>query len=80
MIKSGLFLVSSNTDLVPVESVESNNDDSKLAALKAELEKCSEINKAYKRIDCEKPIDKEIILYKYKVDAESFVLGPIIYY
>ena len=50
MIKSGLVSVSSNTDLVPVESVESNNDDSKLAALKAELEKSLKSTKHAKEL------------------------------
>ena len=50
MIKSGLISVSSNTDLVPVESVESNNDDSKLAALKAELEKALKSTKHTKEL------------------------------
>jgi len=59
---------------------ESHNDDSKLAALEAELEKCSEIVKAYMRIDCEKPIDKAIMLYKYQTDSEHFDLGPITYH
>ncbi|NND87211.1 MAG: peptidase, partial [Nitrosopumilus sp.] len=54
--------------------------DSELAALEAELEKCSEITKAYKRLDCEKPIKAEIKLYQYKAGAEKFVLGPITYY
>ncbi len=80
LIKSGLISVSVDSEPIQVESVQSNTDDSELAALEAELEKCSEIVKAYKRIDCEKPIDKEIVLYKYKADAESFVLGPITYH
>ncbi len=54
--------------------------DSKLAALKAELEKCSEITKAYKRIDCEKPVKHAITVHQYKQDSEKFVVGPITYY
>ncbi|QLH04740.1 peptidase [Nitrosopumilus oxyclinae] len=79
LIKSGLISVSVNSVPVQVAPVESNSD-SKLAALEAELEKCSEILKAYKRIDCEKPIDKAIMLYKYKTNAEHFDLGPITYH
>ena len=62
---------------------ESNTDestDSELAALQAELEKCAEITKAYKRLDCEKPIEKAITLHNYKTNAEHFVLGPITYH
>jgi len=80
LIKSGLISVSVDSEPVQVASPQSNTNDSGLAALEAELEKCSEIVTAYKRIDCEKPIDKEIMLYKYKADAEHFVLGPITYH
>ena len=80
LIKSGLISVSVDSEPIQVESVQSNTDDSELAALEAELEKCSEIVKVYKRIDCEKLIDKEIMLYKFKTDAESFVLWPITYH
>jgi len=80
LIKSGLISVSVDSEPVKVTSPQSNTNDSGLAALEAELEKCSEIVIAYKRIDCEKPIDKEIMLYKYKADAEPFNLGPITYY
>ena len=80
LIKSGLISVSVDPEPIQVESVQSNTDDSGLAALEAELEKCSEIVTAWKRIDCEKPIDKEIMLYKYKADAEHFDLGPITYH
>ena len=54
--------------------------DSELVALEKELEKCAEITKAYKRIDCEKPIKKAISLYNYKLNADSFAVGPIVYY
>ena len=59
---------------------ESTNVDSELTALQAELEKCSEVKTAYKRIDCEKPVEKKMNLYKYKKDGQSFDLGPITYY
>jgi hypothetical protein len=80
LMKSGIISVSVDSEPVPVTSTPSNTDDSELAALEAELEKCSEIVTAWKRIDCEKPIDKAIMLYKYKTDAEHFDLGPITYH
>ena len=80
LIKSGLISVSADSELTESVPVESTNTDSKLAALQAELEKCSEIVKAYKRIDCEKPLNKAIDLYKYQTDAERFDIGPITYY
>ena len=80
LIKSGLISISTDSEPVQTASAESTNNDSKLAALEAELEKCSEIVKAYKRIDCEKPVNKAIELYKYQTDAERFDVGPITYY
>ena len=58
----------------------SSSDDPVLAELEAELEKCSEIVKAYKRIDCEKPIKQEILVHSYKTGAELMKVGPINYW
>lgn len=78
LMSTGLISVSAT---IQTESVTPKpNSDSKLAQLESELEACSEITKAYKRIDCEKPIKKAIELYQYKMNAQSFVVGPITYY
>ena len=79
LIKSGLISVSA-IESAQTSSVDSSSDNSKLSSLEAELEKCSEIVKAYKRIDCEKPLNKAIMLYKYQTNAENFKIGPITYY
>jgi len=74
-------LISVILDEKPQQMIsESQTTDSKLAALEAELDKCSEIVKAYKRIDCEKPIKKAITLHNYQMNAEKFIVGPITYY
>ena len=80
LMKTGLISVILNEKPEEMISPEPQNTDSKLAALEAELEACSEIVKAYKRIDCQKPIEKEIALYNYKMNAKSFEVGPITYY
>ena len=54
--------------------------DPELAVLEAELQKCSEITKAYKRIDCQKPIEEAITILEYKAGSEQFALGPVTYY
>lgn len=77
LISLGLISVATNEE--PQEMMDSSVD-SELAALQAELEKCSEITKAYKRLDCEKPIKQAITVYEYKQDSEKFVVGPITYY
>ncbi|KEQ57287.1 hypothetical protein AAA799B03_00455 [Marine Group I thaumarchaeote SCGC AAA799-B03] len=79
LIKSGLISVSAHSEK-PMASDVPNNTDSKLAELEAELEKCSEITKAYKRLDCEKPIKQAIKIHEYKSGAQQFDLGPITYY
>ena len=75
-----LGLISVSTSDESQESMSETSSDSELAALEAELEKCSEITKAYKRIDCEKPVKQAITVYQYKQDSEKFVVGPITYY
>ncbi|MBT8172588.1 MAG: peptidase, partial [Nitrosopumilus sp.] len=78
--KTGLISVSSNTETPQMASEKPKSDDSKLAALEAELEKCSEIKVGYKRIDCQKPLKKAITLYEHQTNAEKFEIGPITYY
>jgi len=80
LVKSGLVSVSTNAETEQMTSVKSKNTDSELAELQTELDKCSEIVTAYKRIDCEKPIKKAMTLHNYKMDAEKFDVGPITYY
>ena len=87
LIKTGLISVSADigeefsivTDSNDVMA-SNESEDSELAALQVELEKCSEIAKAYKRIDCEKPVKAAITLHSYKNGAEKFQVGPITYY
>ena len=79
MIKIGIINVPTSQSVTSQQ--ESNmSSDSELVKLQAELDKCSEIVTAYKRIDCEKPIKKAMILHTYKMSAEKFDLGPITYY
>ena len=80
LVSTGLIPISTSDKSKSMVNVESKNTDSKLAKLESELEACSEITTAYKRIDCEKPFEKEIELYNYKMNAESFEIGPITYY
>ncbi|MCH9657781.1 peptidase, partial [archaeon] len=60
--------------------VENETRGPELANLYSDLEKCSEISTAYKRMDCEKPINAAISLYEYKMDGDEFPIGPITYY
>ena len=80
LVKSGLVSVSTNTEPEKVLLAEPKNTDSGLVALQEELDKCSEITTAYKRIGCEKPIKRAMTLHDYKMNAEKFDVGPITYY
>ena len=62
LIKTGIVNVPSSQS-VPSQQESNTSSDSELAALQVELDKCSEIVTAYKRIDCEKPIKKEIMFH-----------------
>ena len=81
LVAAGLISVKSSDESMTSETVESaSSDNPELAKLQAELEACSEITKAYKRLDCEKAVEKQIDLISYKTDATAFNVGPITYY
>ena len=80
LIKSGLVSIPTSSELKSTKSTQPANNDSKLASMQAELEACSKIVTAYKRIDCEKPIEKDMMLYNYKTNSEHFDVGPITYH
>ena len=80
LIKEGIMSITQVQESEQSVSSVSTSDDSVLAALEAELEKCSEIVKAYKRIDCEKPIKQEILVHSYKTGAELMQVGPVNYW
>jgi len=80
LIKEGIMSITQAQESKQSISSVSTSNDSVIASLEAELEKCSEIVKAYKRIDCEKPLKQEILVHTYKTGAEHFDLGPITYH
>ena len=80
LIEYGLILIPINHEPEQNISKKPQNTDSKSAEFEAELKKCSEITTTYKRIDCEKPIKKEMTLHTYKTNADRFDLGPVTYY
>ena len=60
LIKEGIMSITQAQESKQSISSVSTSNDSVIASLESELEKCSEIVKAYKRLDCEKPIKQEI--------------------
>lgn len=78
LIKTGVISISSevkSSDSLPVAS-----DDSKIASLEAELEKCADIKQAYPRLNCEKTAKHAIEAYKIISNGQSYNAGPLIYY
>ena len=80
LIKTGILSVSFDKESKQTSSIDIENIDTELTSLYHDLEKCSEISTAYKRIDCQKPIKNAISLYDYKTNGEAFPVGPITYY
>ena len=58
----------------------SSGDDSKLSMLEADLAKCSEIKKAYERLNCERDAKAAIESYDYKQNGQSYQVGPMTFY
>ncbi len=79
LIKTGIVSVSTSEPVVEAP-MQSATNDSKLASLETELEKCSEITKAYPRLNCEKAAEHQIEAYKIKTNGQSFQVGPLTYY
>lgn len=78
LIKTGVISISSevkSSDSLPVAS-----DNSKIASLEAELEKCADIKQAYPRLNCEKTAKHAIEAYQIISNGQSYNAGPLIYY
>jgi len=77
LIKTGIISVPNSQT---VSESPKTTDDSKLASLESELEKCAEIVKAYPRLNCEKLAKHQIEAYKIKSIGQSYKVGPLTYY
>ena len=75
-----MISVSVDSEPVQVASVKSTTNDSGLTTLEAELEKCSEINKAYDRLNCERSTKHEIMANQYKLTSQPYAVGPVNFY
>ncbi|QUC63983.1 peptidase [Nitrosopumilus sp. K4] len=78
LIKTGIISVPVSQQMS--ETPMKTTDDSKLAVLEAELERCAEIVKAYPRLNCEKAAKHQIEAYSIKKNGQSFQAGPVTYY
>jgi len=80
LIQTGVVSVPTDEPQTMETPKKVNSDDPKLAALEAELETCSEITKAYPRLNCEKAAKHEIEAYHIMTTGQSFEVGPLTYY
>jgi len=77
LIKIGIIHV---TSVQSEASSQSMPGDSKLDSLQAELEACTEIKKAYDRIQCEKEVEQKITRHQYETNGTPYKVGPVTYY
>ena len=49
-------------------------------SLKAELEECKKITKAYERLKCEDAVELKMKIADYKANAEIYEVGPVTFY
>jgi len=80
LIKTGVVSVSSSDEQSMDVPKKVTTSDPELASLEAQLEECSEITKAYPRLNCEKEVKHEIESYNIKTNGHSFKAGPLTYY
>lgn len=79
LMKVGIIAVPQTTQM-PTASEKKPSSDSELTSLQAELDKCSQIKRAYERLDCEKAAKLEIQIYEYQKISTPHVIGPVTFY
>jgi hypothetical protein len=80
LIKTGVISVLTSESQKMDAPKKLTSNDSQLASLEAELETCSEISKAYPRLNCEKEAKHEIEAYQIMKTGQAFEAGPLTYY
>ena len=80
LIKTGVISVLTYEPQKMDAPKKSTSNDLQLASLEAELEACSEISKAYPRLNCEKEAKHEIEAYQIMKTGQAFEAGPLTYY
>jgi len=80
LIKTGVISVPTAEPVEMSPPTEISSDNSQVSSLEDELEKCSEIVKAYERLNCERAVKDEIEANWIKSNGQSFQVGPLTYY
>ena len=79
LIKIGIVNVPSSEN-APLQQESAISSDSELVVLQDELDNCSEITRAYERLNCERAAKLEITIYDIKSNSQLFKVGPVTYY
>ena len=79
LIKIGIVNVPSSENAT-LQQDPAISSDSELVELQEELGNCSEITRAYDRLNCERDAKDEIIAYEMKRDSQKFIVGPVTFY
>ena len=78
LIKIGIVNVPISENLPSQQ--ESMSSSSKLVTLEAALDNCTEITKAYDRLNCERAAKDDITAHQIKSNSQVFQIGPVTYY
>ena len=79
LIKTGIVNVPSDEKSDTGKNITSEME-SELIILQNNLDDCSDIVKAYDRLNCEKIAEHKIDVYKIKNNSEKYQVGPVTYY
>ena len=85
LIKTGIISIPTESKISESSPKTSNSStssssDSKLTSLQAELEKCTSIERAYERLNCERDAKLKITEYEYEQNSTQYVVGSATFY
>lgn len=80
LVGAGIIRIGPVSDGPDTSDIQTTSADPVLAGLHADLEACSEIKKAYKRLDCQDAVEDAILVHGYKQETSPIHVGPISYY
>lgn len=79
LMKVGIIAVPQSAE-IPMTQQAKPSTDSELDSIQAELDKCSDIKKAYDRLNCERDAKLKIDVYEYKKISTPIPIGPVTFY
>ena len=81
MIGAGIIVLAPGPDDThDVKDKDVHDTNPQTEKFQDDLAACSEIKKAYKRIECENAVKDEMLAYQYRSSAQRIDVGPVTYY